>query len=289
MAKETYTKDQLKQIATEAARRHGINPVFYLAQIEQESGWNPNAKSSAGARGLAQFMPDTAKSFNLNPLDPVASLDAGAKYMAKLTKQFGDEDTARLAYNWGEGNVASYLKTGKGAKGRALPKEAEEYNKKIYALAGATKDWGGETRRPVAATSVEDTRAVGVMGKPMTNNQAAMMAMDEINQGLPPGTLGQQPVAALPDFGPGPGMGAAPQDDWRQRLSQMSTAQNLQPVTLAQGGEDSAAFFEKIQDQATQAQNRTLNKMFADMGAKDTPDGPALPSSIDRYLDKLLA
>ncbi len=284
---KTYTKQELQAEAIAAARRHGINPVFYVAQIEQESGWNPNAKSSAGARGLAQFMPDTAKAFKLNPLDPIASLDAGAKYMAQLTKRFGDEDTARLAYNWGEGNVASYLKTGKGNKNRALPKEAEEYNKKIYARAGATKDWGNESR--LAVTAPPDARAVGVMGKPMTNNQAAMMAMDEINQGLPPGTLGQQPVAALPDFGPGPGMGAAPQDDWRQRLSQMSTAQNLQPVAMAQGGEDPGAFFEKIQDEAAQAQNRTLNKMFADMGVNDTPDGPALPSSIDRYLDKLLA
>jgi hypothetical protein len=283
MAKETYTKDQLKQIATEAARRHGINPVFYLAQIEQESGWNPNAKSKAGARGLAQFMPDTAKSFNLNPLDPVASLDAGAKYMAQLTKRFGDEDTARLAYNWGQGNVDSYLKTGKGNKGRALPKEAEEYNKKIYARAGATKDWGGESRLAVGAPP--DTRPVGVMGKPMAATpQVFEQALTEINQGLPPGALlGQsQPLS----FGADPAVAAAPEGDWRQRLAQMSQGPELTPMASM---EDQEKMFGMIQDEAAQAQDRTLNKMFADMGGVQRDEGPRLPASIDRYLDKLLS
>jgi hypothetical protein len=288
MAKETYTKDQLKQLATEAARKHGIDPVFYTAQIEQESGWNPNARSKAGARGLAQFMPDTAKTFGLNPLDPVASLDAGAKYMAQLKQKFGDEDTARLAYNWGEGNVASYLKTGMGNKGRALPKEAEEYNKKIYARAGATKDWGTESRLAVAAPP--DTQAVGVMGKPMSTKQAATLAMAEMNQGLPAGTLGQPepPMAASQPLSLGavPSMAAAPQGDWRQQLAQMSTGQELKPLASM---EDQETMFGKMQDEAVQAQNRSLGKMFADMGAAQRDDGPSLPSSVDRYLDKLLS
>lgn len=284
---KTYTKQELQAEAIAAAKRHGVDPVMYVAQIGQESGWNPKAESKRGARGLAQFMPGTLKDFPHNPNDPIASLDAGAKYMAKLTKQFGDEDTARLAYNWGQGNLRKHLAD---PKKNPLPKETAEYNAKIYALAGATPNNASAAKAPE-----EDTRAVGVLGrpmgpKPMTTKQAATLAMAEMNQGLPPGALGQQPeqpVAALPDFGGG--VAAAPQDDWRQRLSQMSAPQNLQPVTLAQGGEDPAAFFEKIQDEATQVQNRTLNKMFADMGAKDTPDGPTLPSSIDRYLDKLLA
>lgn len=287
MAKETYTKDQLKQLAAEAARKNGIDPVFYVAQIEQESGWNPNAKSSAGARGLAQFMPKTAKSFNLNPLDPVASLDAGAKYMAQLKKQFGDEDTARLAYNWGEGNVAEYLKTGKGAKGQALPKEAEEYNKKIYSRAGASKDWGGESRLAVAAPP--DTRAVGVMGKPMAATpQVFEQALMEINQGLPPGALlGQQEPASQPfNFGADTAVAAAPQDDWRQRLAQMSQGPELKPLASM---EDQEKMFGMIQDEASQAQDRTLNKMFADMGGVQRDEGPRLPASVDRYLDKLLS
>jgi hypothetical protein len=287
MAKETYTKDQLKQLASEAAKRHGIDPVFYAAQIEQESGWNPNAKSKAGATGLAQFMPATAKAFKLNPLDPVASLDAGAKYMAQLKQKFGDEDTARLAYNWGEGNVANYLKTGAGNKGRALPKEAEEYNKKIYARAGATKDWGAESRFAVAAPP--DTRPVGTMGKPITATpQVFAQALTEINQGLPPGALlGQQEAASPPpNFGDMPNMAAAPQGDWRQQLAQMSPGQDLKPVASM---EDQEKMFGMIQDEATRVQDRTLNKMFADMGGVQRNDGPQLPASVDRYLDKLLS
>jgi hypothetical protein len=282
MAKETYTKDQLKQLATEAARRHGIDPVFYTAQIEQESGWNPNAKSSAGARGLAQFMPKTAKSFGVNPLDPVASLDAGAKYMAQLKQKFGDEDTARLAYNWGEGNVAEYLKTGTGNKGRGLPKEAEEYNKKIYARAGAVKDWGNESR---LAGTPPDTRAVGVMGRPMAATpQVFEQALTEINQGLPPGALLGQPQSF--NFGADTAVAAAPQDDWRQRLAQMSQGPELKPLAPM---EDQEKMFGRIQDEAAQAQDRTLNKMFADMGGVQRDEGPRLPASVDRYLDKLLS
>lgn len=201
-----YTKDQLKQFAVEAARKHGINPVFYLAQIEQESGWNPNAKSSAGAIGLAQFMPGTAKAFNLNPLDPIASLDAGAKYMAQLTKKFGDEDTARLAYNWGEGNVASYLKTGKGNKGRELPKEAAEYNQRIYARAGATPSWGNEAR--VAART----------------NPPAKTAMTEMTRNVPSNLLQFAPEEVMPQQIPLANF-AQSQDNFFGQMSRMQPVQ----------------------------------------------------------------
>ena len=121
--------------------------------------------------GLAQFMPGTAKGFNINPLDPIQSLDAGAKYMAQLTRQFGSEDLARQAYNWGQGNLKKHLAD---PSSRPLPKETEEYNKKIYARAGATKDWGIESRRPIPEPP--DTRPVGVMGRPI-NQEVAMNNM----------------------------------------------------------------------------------------------------------------
>jgi hypothetical protein len=280
MTKQTYTKDQLKQLAVEAAQRHGVDPTFYVAQIEQESAWNPNAKSRAGARGLAQFMPVTLKDYPHNPNDPVASLDAGARYMAKLTKQFGDEDTARLAYNWGQGNLRKHLAN---PEKNPLPKETAEYNKKIYARAGVTQD------AAVAATPAAP--AAPVVEQPKGGRATPELfaqALTEINQGLPPGALlGQQEPTSQPfNFGADPAMAAAPQDDWRQRLAQMSQGPELKPLASM---EDQEKMFGMIQDEAAQAQDRTLNKMFADMGGVQRDDGPRLPASVDRYLDKLLS
>ncbi len=77
----------------------------------QESRFNPSAVSPAGARGLMQFMPATAKDFNLDPMNPTASIAAAGKYMAQLFKSTGNWKEAVAAYNWGLGNV---LKARKG-------------------------------------------------------------------------------------------------------------------------------------------------------------------------------
>jgi hypothetical protein len=111
-------------------------------------------------------MPGTAKGFNINPLDPIQSLDAGAKYMAQLTRQFGSEDLARQAYNWGQGNLKKHLAD---PASRPLPKETEEYNKRIYARAGATKEWGNETR----------------MAASPNTNQSPKIAMTEMTRNAP--------------------------------------------------------------------------------------------------------
>lgn len=277
---KTYTKQELQAAAVEAAKRHGITPAFYLAQIEQESGWNPKAKSSAGALGLAQFMPDTAKAFNLNPLDPIASLDAGAKYMAKLTKRFGSEDLARQAYNWGEGNLAKHLAN---PQKRPMPKETAEYNSKIYVRAGAPTSAtaaSAESRQPAAMPAVDQ------MGNPtgqqaVSTRDAAALAMAEINQGLPAGALGP---ASMPDLN----VAAAPQGDWQQRLAAL--AQPVAPVQEAPSPVwDSEDFGAQLKDQAVSDQNRLLANMLGDPGAARQSDTVTLPASVDRYLDKLLA
>ena len=129
----------LQEFAAQEAIKNGLNPKLFLGQLSQESGWNTRATSSAGARGIGQLMPGTAKELGVkNVNDPYENIAASARYMGKLKNTFGNEDTARLAYNWGQGNVASYLRTGKGAKGQAVPKEAQEYNTRVYAKAGDT-------------------------------------------------------------------------------------------------------------------------------------------------------
>lgn len=127
----------IKQFAAQEAVRNGLTPKMFLAQLSQESNWNHSAVSRAGARGIGQIMPGTAKELGVkNVNDPYENIAASARYMGKLKNTFGNEDTARLAYNWGPGNVAAYLKTGRGANGQAIPKEAQEYNTRVYAKAG---------------------------------------------------------------------------------------------------------------------------------------------------------
>lgn len=111
-----------------AANKYGVPVDLAIRQAAQESAhFDPKVisgqrKSAAGATGLYQFMPATAAGFKLNPTDPVASADTAMRYMAYLYKKFGDWKKAAWAYNWGEGNLAKFLRGQK-----SLPKETRLY------------------------------------------------------------------------------------------------------------------------------------------------------------------
>jgi hypothetical protein len=91
-----------------AAQRWSVSATLLAAQLEQESGFNPNAVSSAGARGIAQFMPDTAAAYGLaNPLDAASAIDAQAHLMRDLLRQFGSVPLALAAYNAGSARVSA--------------------------------------------------------------------------------------------------------------------------------------------------------------------------------------
>ena len=93
-----------------AAASNGIDPALLKGLVSQESGFDPNARSGAGALGLTQLMPGTASSLGVsNPLDPAQSLQGGAKYLRQQLDRFGgDERLALAAYNAGPGAVARY-------------------------------------------------------------------------------------------------------------------------------------------------------------------------------------
>jgi Transglycosylase SLT domain len=89
-----------------AAMRWSVSAALLSAQIYAESGFNPFAVSSAGARGIAQFMPGTARSYGLgNPFDPAAAIDAQAHMMRDLLRRFASVPLALAAYNAGPGAV----------------------------------------------------------------------------------------------------------------------------------------------------------------------------------------
>ena len=93
-----------------AAASNGIDPALLKGLVSQESGFDPNARSGAGAVGLTQLMPGTAAALGVtNPLDPAQSLQGGAKYLRQQLDRFGgDEKLALAAYNAGPGAVAKY-------------------------------------------------------------------------------------------------------------------------------------------------------------------------------------
>lgn len=112
------------------AHKYGLNPDIFARQINQESGFNPGAKSGAGALGIAQIMPATAAGWGINPLNPHAALDAAAKHMAAYVAKYGSYRNALIAYN-----------AGPGAIGHGLPAETVNYIATI--LHGANPDPSG--------------------------------------------------------------------------------------------------------------------------------------------------
>jgi len=117
-----------------SAQRWSVGAALLAAQIEAESSFDPNARSPAGAQGIAQFMPATAAAYGLsNPFDPVAAIDAQAHLMRDLLGQFGSVPLALAAYNAGPGAVQRY---------GAIPPYAETqaYVARILALLGGAGD-----------------------------------------------------------------------------------------------------------------------------------------------------
>jgi len=100
----------LDRIIFEVGQREGVDPRFIHAVIWQESKYDQNARSHAGAQGLMQLMPATAKRFGCEDLnDPEANVEAGTKYLGWLLKRFdGNVELALAGYNAGEGAVDKY-------------------------------------------------------------------------------------------------------------------------------------------------------------------------------------
>lgn len=90
----------------ELSRRFDLSPALIEALVWQESRWRANAVSPKGARGLAQLMPGTAKELGVNPNDPFANLEGGARYLREQLDRFdGNLEKALAAYNAGPGRV----------------------------------------------------------------------------------------------------------------------------------------------------------------------------------------
>ncbi|MBO8169596.1 MAG: lytic transglycosylase domain-containing protein [Thermoanaerobacteraceae bacterium] len=126
----------------QAARKYGVDPAIVAAVMEQESGGDPRAVSPAGAIGLMQLMPATARFLGVDPYDPVENIEGGTRYLAMQLKEFGNLEQALAAYNAGPGNVYNsrylYISETKNYI-RRVPELIEKYREKLAVEAMTAK------------------------------------------------------------------------------------------------------------------------------------------------------
>lgn len=125
-------KSKYADLINQAASKHHVDPRLVHAVIQTESAYNPWAVSSAGAVGLMQLMPDTARRYGVtNRNDPDQNVDGGTRYLKDLIKMFNPNlDLAVAAYNAGENAVIKYNYN--------IPpyRETQNYVKQVLSLYG---------------------------------------------------------------------------------------------------------------------------------------------------------
>src|SRR4051812_41358899 len=137
---------QFDGLINDAATRNGVDPALLKALIRQESNFNPNARSGAGAAGLTQLMPSTAAGLGVgDPTDPAQAIEGGAKYLRQQLDRFGgDPAKALAAYNAGPGAVQRF---------GGVPPYAETQSY-VQRVLGYAREYGASSAPAVSSSSL---------------------------------------------------------------------------------------------------------------------------------------
>lgn len=156
-----------------AAARHGLPASFFTRLIWRESSFRPHVVSRAGAQGIAQFMPGTAKERGLaDPFDPEAAIPASAALLADLKGRFGNLGLAAAAYNAGPGRVSGFL------AGGGLPQETRTY---VRLITGRTaEDWAALKRQGATAPEAADAPCLVTLASLRQGGEAQQVGVSEL-------------------------------------------------------------------------------------------------------------
>jgi hypothetical protein len=164
----------------DAAVSNDLPPAFLARLIWQESRFDPTSVSRAGARGIAQFMPQTASEVGLaDPNDPFEALPASARLLQKLNREFGNLGLAAAAYNAGSGRIRDWL-----SKRQSLPLETRNYVRIITGY--SAENWTEEqsvlelptrlaTGNPCTEISAADTAGAMPVKVSLTSEMTGLM------------------------------------------------------------------------------------------------------------------
>ncbi len=171
----------LCRLIEEAARTAGIPVSFFTRLIWRESSFRTDVVSHAGAQGIAQFMPATAKERGLeDPFDPAAAIPASAHLLADLNRRFGNLGLAAAAYNAGPGRVTGFL------AGGALPSETRNY---VAFITGASAEaWANLKRRSAAPEAAPPDGSDPPDDPPAFPEATCLQTVASLRKGAPPPT-----------------------------------------------------------------------------------------------------
>lgn len=195
-AMSPMSPSQYDSLFEQTGAKYGVPGQLLKAVAKQESGFNPQAQSPAGAQGLMQFMPPTAQQYGVDAFNPASSVDGAARYLKKLYDQFGDWKLALAGYNWGEGNVGKWLQSG--ADPNAMPAETRNYIANLAPVAEQSSMVQG------GAGGGAGMLAPGMMSaQPMAQQGAMQPPQPGMGSPQVPGMITPQPAWARPRPQPG--------------------------------------------------------------------------------------